>query len=524
MRRPIKSSRGGLVSRTATVPAPVKGINARDSLASMDDEDAVYMVNWWPQPSYIGIRRGYRQHVTGFAAPVESLCAYNTATGTTLFAAAGSGIYDATTAGTVGAAVVSGMTSAYWQHTNFATSGGTYLYMVNGADEPQLYNGTTWVSVDGLSTPAITGVTTTDLIHVTSHKDRLWFVIKNSLRACFLPSLSIGGAASIFDFRSLCKRGGYLMAATTWTLDAGEGMDDHLVFVTSKGEMLVYKGTDATSASTWALVGVWQVAEPVGRRCFAKLGGDVAYLSKSGVQQLSKALVSTGVNNANTLSDRIQPLITRDTEVLGANSGWEVSVFPGQNMLLVNVPDSTSIQHQWAMNTINSAWTRFEGMNARSWELFGDIPYFGGATAVYKGWTGFSDNATSAGSMGANIAYSALQSFNYFGSKQEKHWKLVRPMLQSDGEPTFSIGMNYEFDTSAPTSVVTYGAPGSNPLWGTAVWGAFSWGGGQLRTLASWQHAAGIGYCAALYLKCESKDIEVRWNATDHVFEGGGII
>jgi subtilase family serine protease len=105
MRKPIKSSRGGLVSRTATVPAPVKGINARDSLASMDDEDAVYMVNWWPQPSYIGIRRGYRQHVTGFADPVESLCAYNTATGTSLFAASGTAIYDATTAGTVGAAV-----------------------------------------------------------------------------------------------------------------------------------------------------------------------------------------------------------------------------------------------------------------------------------------------------------------------------------------------------------------------------------------------------------------------------------
>ncbi|WP_256061099.1 hypothetical protein, partial [Klebsiella pneumoniae] len=103
-------------------------------------------------------------------------------------------------------------------------------------------------------------------------------------------------------------------------------------------------------------------------------------------------------------------------------------------------------------------------------------------------------------------------------NKLEKHFKMVRPMLQSDGEPTFYIGINYEFENRPPTTVVSYGAGGSTPLWGSATWGAFQWSGG-LRQLTSWQHAAGIGYCAALYLKCESKDIEIRWNATDYVFE-----
>lgn len=482
------------------------------------------MVNWWPQPSHVENRRGYRRHVTGFSSPVESLCSYVNGTTEELFAAAGTGIYDVTSAGAVGAAEVSGLTSAYWQHTNFSTSGGAYLYMVNGVDKPQLYNGASWVAVDGVSTPAITGVTTTDLIHVTAHKDRLWFILKDSLRGCYLPSQSIGGAASIFDFRSLCKRGGHLVAATTWTIDAGEGMDDHLVFITNKGECLVYKGTDPSSASTWGLVGVWQLPEPMGHRCFDKIGGDVVYLSKGGVQQLSKALVSTETNTANALSDKIRPLITADASVLSANRGWQVCMLPAQNMMLVNVPVSSTLQRQWAMNTIHGAWTRFEGMSGLCWESFNDTPYFGGQSAVYKAWTGFSDNADSAGTSGSVISYKGLQSFNYFGNKAEKHFKLVRPALQSDGEPSFSIGVNFEFDVSEPSSTVTYGAPGSNPLWGTAVWGAFNWGGSELRQLVSWQHAAGIGYCAALYLKCESKDIQVRWNATDYVFEQGGII
>ena len=523
MRKPIKSSRGSRVSRTATVPAPVRGINAKDSLAAMHEEDAVYMVNWWPTPYYVGNRRGYRQHVTGFSDPVESLCTYTSGTATRMFAVAGDSIFDASSAGAVGAAVVTGLTSAYFQHINFSTSGGSFMYLVNGLDKPQLYNGTTWTAIDGVSTPAITGITTTDIAHVTAHKDRLWFILKDGLRAAYLPTQSIGGAASVFDLRSLCKLGGYLVAATTWTIDAGEGMDDHLVFITSRGECLVYKGTDPSSASTWALVGVWRLAEPLGRRCFDGMGGDVAYLSKSGVQQLSKALVSTSVNSQNTLTDKIQPLLSRDAKTLSSNTGWQVFMHPTINMLMVNVPDSSTMQHQWAMNTISGAWTRFEGQNALCWELFSDAPYFGGQTAVYKAWTGYSDNATSAGAGGINITVDCLQSYHYFGNKLEKHFKMVRPMLQSDGEPTFYIGINYEFENRPPTTVVSYGAGGSTPLWGSATWGAFQWAGG-LRQLTSWQHAAGIGYCAALYLKCESKDIELRWNATDYVFEAGGIL
>jgi hypothetical protein len=44
---------------TASIPAPIGGWNARDSLANMDPMDAVQLVNWYPTPTDVTMRRGY---------------------------------------------------------------------------------------------------------------------------------------------------------------------------------------------------------------------------------------------------------------------------------------------------------------------------------------------------------------------------------------------------------------------------------------------------------------------------------
>ena len=46
-------------AQTASVPAPIGGWNARDSLAAMSPTDAVQLVNWFPTPTDVTMRRGY---------------------------------------------------------------------------------------------------------------------------------------------------------------------------------------------------------------------------------------------------------------------------------------------------------------------------------------------------------------------------------------------------------------------------------------------------------------------------------
>jgi hypothetical protein len=103
--------------------------------------------------------------------------------------------------------------------------------------------------------PAITGVTTTTLTQPTLFKNRMWFIQKDTLKAWYLPTSSIGGAAQVLDLSAVARLGGTLVSMAAWTIDAGYGVDDNLVFITDQGEVIVYRGTDPASASTWALIG-----------------------------------------------------------------------------------------------------------------------------------------------------------------------------------------------------------------------------------------------------------------------------
>jgi hypothetical protein len=155
------------IASVVTMPAPVGGWNAKDPIAQMGPRDAVILDNFFPLTTEVSLRPGSVDHVTGITGTVETLMDYNTPAGaTTMFAAAGTNIYNVTAAGAVGAAVQTGLANAQWRYVNFSTAGGSFLYAVNGADSPRLWNGATWVSVDGASVPAVTGVTTTTLTHI----------------------------------------------------------------------------------------------------------------------------------------------------------------------------------------------------------------------------------------------------------------------------------------------------------------------------------------------------------------------
>ena len=48
-------------AKTASVPAPIGGWNGRDSLANMSPTDAVQMVNFFPTPTDVTMRKGWTQ-------------------------------------------------------------------------------------------------------------------------------------------------------------------------------------------------------------------------------------------------------------------------------------------------------------------------------------------------------------------------------------------------------------------------------------------------------------------------------
>jgi hypothetical protein len=135
---------------TASLPSPIGGWNARDSLAQMAPTDAVQLVNFFPTPTDVTLRNGYSKFSTGITGQVHSLMNYAGPTSQTLFAAAETKIYKATT-GTASTALT-GLLNDKFQHINVSTPGGHFLSAVNGADPALIYNGTDWIKVASSTT------------------------------------------------------------------------------------------------------------------------------------------------------------------------------------------------------------------------------------------------------------------------------------------------------------------------------------------------------------------------------------
>lgn len=527
-RKPIKR----FVARTYTLPAPVGGWNARDALSAMDELDAVTMDNWVPGTSDVYLRPGREVWCTGLGDQVETLIDYVSPTAEELWAIAGGDLFDCSTAGAVTAyatAPVPTITNNRFQYVNMQSSGGVYVVMaVNGTDKLIGYNGTIWnQDGDASTTYDITGVNTANCIGINVHKFRVWLIQENTLDAWYLPTGAIKGAATKFSLNGVARSGGYLMAMGTWTIDAGYGVDDYAAFITSKGEVIVYSGTDPATANTWQLVGVWQLGSPVGRRCFVKWAGDLLIICQDGLIPMAGALQSSRTNPRVALSDKIQSAISNAITNYGSNFGWEIQPYPRANMLLLNVPvQEGQNQQQYVMNTITKSWCRFEGWDANCFELFEDQLYQGGDEVVYKSWSGTADEYLSGSdTLQADIVGEVQQAFTYLkGPTQLKRLTLMRPTFQCTvTNPPITAGINVDYKTTVPSSTLTGSVSQTQSAWNTSAWNVTPWAGG-LQPITAWQGAQGIGYAVSPHYAVSTHGIQILLMSTDIVFESGGIV
>ena len=410
---------------------------------------------------------------------------------------------------------------------------------ISGA-APAAFNGTFVITVTGTntftyvmaSTPAtnattvgsytvalyITGINSNDFINVNLFKNRLYYIQKNSLSFWYLPTDSIGGVATEFDLGGIARRGGYLQAMGTWTIDAGQGADDYAVFVTNMGEVIVYNGIDPSDPNNWALKGVWQVGQTFNRKCFLKWSGDLLLLTQDGLVPLASALQSSRLDPRVNITDKIFYAISQAVTQYSTNFGWQIMYYASPNMLLINIPATTGTQ-QFVMHTISKAWASFSGINATCFELHNQSLYFGGNEFVGQYWNGYSDN-------GSNINASVQQAYSYFDSTgQLKRFTLVRPTFQTDnGAPSVLCGINVDFDYQNQLGSVAFN-PASTALgtWDNAIWDTATWGG-LLSINRIWQGVTGLGFAAGINMSIASQGIDVHWVATDYVMERGGVL
>lgn len=494
------------------VPMPVAGWDAISAVPSIPQNRAVQLVNMIPDQGGIQVRNGYEEHATALDdAMVETLMSWNGPASSKMFAAVDESVYEVTSAGDVGSAEFGSLTNVQFQHTNFATSGGNFLFIVNGADAPRHYNGSSW------ATPTITVATPANFIDVVAHQRRLWFVEKDTTDAWYLPVESVAGAAVKFPLGPVFSKGGHLLTNATWTVDTGAGMDDRLVFISSRGQAAIYVGTDPSDATLWQLVGVYDIGTPIGRRCWTSFGGDVWIITTEGIISLQKILqVGRDQGQMANVAYTIGNAHTRAVELYGANFGWEITSFPEKHIMIVNIPTvekAESVQH--VMNTVTGAWCKFINLNTSTWHYHGSSVYFGGVDVVYKGLSGNDDN-------GGNIVWEWISPWSgYAHPAVQKQVHMARMTLEVESAYFPSIGIDFDFVSALPSLGGEAPAIGTS-VWDTGVWDSAIWSGSDL-SRSKWVGVSGVGFVASAHVLGATQDIQPKITALDILYERGAV-
>jgi hypothetical protein len=223
-----------------------------------------------------------------------------------------------------------------------------------------------------------TGMTPANMNGIHIHHNRSYFWDNRTQDFWVSATNALGGVCSKFPLGRVNGTGGNLIAMGTISHDAGSGMLDLAAFVLSSGDVLVYQGSDPTSPTDWSIVGKYNIGAPIHRRAIKKLGGDVIIATKAGYIPLSSMVKGGQFNDQQaSISSKVRNAAISAASQYSANTGWDMLHYPGKNMLIVNVPTSSSTSQQHVMNTELKAWCRFKGMDAQCWSLYNDMPYYG---------------------------------------------------------------------------------------------------------------------------------------------------
>lgn len=396
----------------------------------------------------------------------------------------------------------------------------TFTFVSTGTSTVVAATGTyTVLGIKGGTTGGTTyNINSNTFVHVNLFKNRLYFTQENSMNVWYLPVNSLGGDAFPLDFGGIAKSGGFMQGMATWTLDAGQGADDYAIFATNMGEVMVYNGTDPTSATTFALKGVWQLGYIFSRRFFYKFAGDILLLTQGGLVPLAGALQSSRLDPRINITDKIFYEINREADAYSTEFGWQVIHFPKPNMLLINIPNPSGTE-QYVMHTISKAWANFVGIDSNVYEIHNDNLYFGGNGYVGNFWNGYADD-------GEPISATCQQAYTYFDLPgQQKRFTMIRPTFLVDaGAPGVYAGINTDFQTQNNLGQVSFqSVPTTVGVWDAATWDNFNWAG-NLIIYRNWQGVSGIGYSAGINLNIVSQGIDVHWVSTDYVMEKGSVI
>jgi len=520
MRMPV--TKGRAQSRPYTIQPAVRGWIVNEPLANSKPGGARVLENMFPTLTSVRVRGGAQKYATISTGPVLRLFSYKSGSNEKFFASDETNIFDVSSiidADTIPTADVSGQTSGYYATAQFGTAGGDFISVVNGADTPLYFDGTTWAdhAFTGLATPE-------DLSFVWTYASRLWYVQKDTMKAWYLPVDSINGALTSFSLAGVFQDGGVLLFGGKWSLDSGDGLDDKCFFMSSTGEVAVYQGTDPSSASGFSKVGVYKITPPMGMNAWMMAGGEPLIATEDGIVPLSMAVnKDAAALSLSAVTKNIEP--EWKTEVSARKTmPWEILKWPTNNMMVVSLPVvSTSVEpYCFVANLETGAWAKFTNWNTRCVGLYDDHGYFGSNDGcVYRMETGGSDDGEP-----YTCTYVGLPDhLRSPGATKIIH--SIRSVFIASVPFTSKVSASVNYNVTlptAPSSVADY----TTDEWDSAEWDVSLWDATGTSTVTTkWQSVGKSGFIISpqVQITCGITPFpRIELIASDVIYETGGVM
>tara|TARA_R100001086_G_scaffold225289_2_gene143553 strand:- start:7897 stop:9384 length:1488 start_codon:yes stop_codon:yes gene_type:complete len=455
-------------------------------IGRMLPNSASKLENFIPTRQGAKVRGGNAKHGTIGSDPVKALFTYQSGVTEELFAADDSGIYEVTSFAdpdVAPTAAVGSLTSGYWTFVQVETTGGDFLVGVNGSDAPQEYDGSTWSN----SSLSGSGLTVANLSHVWSFKSRLFFIEDGSMKAWYLGVGAKSGSLTSLSFAAIFQRGGSLLMGGTWSLDAGDGVDDLCVFISTLGEVAIYQGTDP--ASDWSIVGRYDIAPPLGKNAWMKAGGDLVIATEDGLVPISQAISKDReALKLVSVSDRIEPTWLDEVKDRGGLP-WDIVRWDRENLAYVCMPSpGSSVEGRaYVVHQLTGAWAPLT-MDMHCGAVLNGQMYWGdGSGTIYQAQNGGSDNGS-------------LYTCDYVGpfinptggsSTNTAQWFRATFRASNNFVPKVTVETDYSIDSeAAPASPDNV----SEGVWDSGLWDTVTWDAlGAANVRIRWRSVTGEG-------------------------------
>jgi hypothetical protein len=461
---------------TLTFPAPTRGLILNENESYMQPGAAIICDNWAPTMKGAKIRGG---HIVWASlpetTPVISGFNYNSGAIRKMFFANATKVYDVTT--TTPVLVKSGQTNGNYSASQLANAAGDFLTIVNDTgDAPLQFDGTTWTT---LNAGQITGpvgsavVAGRNLVHVCKYRNRYFFIELNSMNAWYLGLNAVSGVLGMIPLSGAATKGGKLLYCATWSIDAGDGIDDKLVFGTDLGEIIVFTGSDPASAANWRQEGRYDMSPPMGKNATLSIGGDLLVACVDGILPTSGAITKDRAElELAAITRQIKPM-WRDEVLAKRVYPWTMCKWDEYGGIFVTWPGGTPGNQLCAIvNAATGAWARYTGWDAMCFAKMGSDMFFGTQLGkiMQADRTGL-DN-------GVPYTCTIVGGWEVFQSpSQTITWKQARASFSARAGEPFQpqIGGTTDYVIVLPTPPSAAPDPGVLDLWDQGLWDVAKW-------------------------------------------------